>query len=92
MAELQSRNQLVKQLQSNIDKRASQEEKRERSQHVIRETLHNLENKLVKFTKISEKNQGGLKDIVNSINEQYNLANQRSEPASQKQSANREKA
>ena len=65
MAELQSRNQLVKQLQSNIDRRVQvKDDRRERSQQAIYSTLHNLEIKLLKFTQNSKKNHGGLKEII----------------------------
>lgn len=65
MSELNQRDQLVHQLTVNMDNLENQvkqrDEKREQSQKAIRDTLQKLENKLLKFTSISKKNNVGLK-------------------------------
>lgn len=50
MAELQSRNQLVMELQRNQERSKQREDKREKSSQAINATLQSLESKLKKFT------------------------------------------
>ena len=57
MAELQNQNQLVRKLAKNVDSlEKRREDKRERSQKAINETLFRLENNIRKFTKDSKRN------------------------------------
>lgn len=44
----------------------ARDEKRERSQQAIKETLKNLEDKLQMFTEQSQQNKGGLRQITQS--------------------------